>query len=78
MVGADRRLKVLVADALELLPIQKAGVPLEDDVPLLGCAREVVGRESDPISVARLLSAEELLVLVQLAERVHLAIIGGE
>ena len=67
-----------MAQALELFPFGPAGVAFHNCVPHLGCAGEVVGREPDLIRVTSLLAAEKLLTLEQPAERILLAVIGGE
>ena len=53
-----------MAQRAKLLPQRPAGIGLEDQVPLLRDTGEVVGREPDPVGVARLMALEELLALV--------------
>lgn len=78
MVGAERRTEALVAQEAKVIPRRLTSVALEDEVPLLGRPREVVGRQADAVSMARLLAMEKLFALVQPAERIFLAIIGRE
>ena len=78
MVGAERRPEALLAQQPELSPRRSTGIVLEDEVPLLGCAGEVVGRQPDSVSMACLLAIEELFTFIQPAERVFFAVVGGE
>ena len=78
MIGTERGSEALMTKSLELFPLGPAGVTFQDCVPHLSRASVVVGREPDPISMASLLATEKLLTLEQSAERILLAVIGGE
>ena len=76
MVRADGRAEPVVTEARELLPMRLPGVALQDVVPLLGSAMEVVRSEPNPVHRTGLLGAEELFTLVQPPQGILRAVIG--
>jgi hypothetical protein len=50
VVAAEQWPKVLFAQLLKGLPLRSVGVALQREVPRLGDALEVVGRQPNPIS----------------------------
>lgn len=78
VIRAKRWPEALVAQALELLPLGRAGVPFQDVVPLLSNASEVEGGELDFLRLRGVLAPKELIASVEQAEWVIFATVGGK
>jgi hypothetical protein len=76
--AAHRGAKLKVAHLLEALPRRLALVLHEGEVPRLGCPAKVVGRQPRVIRRRGLLSAEELLTMVQPIQRIVEAVVRRE
>lgn len=75
MISTERRPKMLMAEASELLPLRPATVAFQNGLPQLGRSGEVIRRQPYPVSAAGLLPTEELLALGQPVNGVLLAVI---
>ena len=78
VVGAEGRAEALLTHATEVRPRGVAYVAFQDEVPLLSHACEVIRCEPDLFYLPCHLSAKKLLALVELAERVFFAVVGGK